>query len=78
MRILASQVDRAEAAARLAGAALKPNVGLSSGIWENLDSGGPDTSQSGGSVAVSWEADVWGRVQAGANAAEEDLRGHGC
>jgi NodT family efflux transporter outer membrane factor (OMF) lipoprotein len=74
MRILASQIDRAEAAARLAGAALKPNVGLSSGIWENLDSGGPDTSQSGGSVAVSWEADVWGRVQAGANAAEENLR----
>jgi multidrug efflux system outer membrane protein len=74
MRILASQVDRAEAAARLAGAALKPNVGLASGISENLDSGGSETSLSGGSVAISWEADVWGRVQAGANAAEENLR----
>ena len=74
MRILASQVDRAEAAARLAGAALKPNVGLASGISENLDSGRSETSQSGGSVAVSWEADVWGRVQAGANAGEENLR----
>lgn len=74
MRILASQVDRAEAAARLAGAALKPNVGLASGISENLDSGRSETSLSGSSVAVSWEADVWGRVQAGANAAEENLR----
>ena len=74
MRILASQVDRAEAAARLAGAALKPNVGLASGISENLDEGGPGTSVSGSTVAISWEADVWGRVQAGANAAVENLR----
>jgi outer membrane protein TolC len=35
---------------------------------------GGEASQSGSSVTVSWEADVWGRVQAGANAAEENLR----
>jgi hypothetical protein len=57
LRILSAQVDRATAAARLAGAALKPTVAL-----------GGDLS------GVSWEADVWGRVQAGVNAAEESLR----
>ena len=74
MRILAAQVDRAEAAARLAGAALKPNIGLAAGLSENLDASGPEASNSGGGVTMSWEADVWGRVEAGANAAEEDLR----
>ena len=74
MRILAAQVDRAEAAARLAGAALKPNIGLAAGLSENLDASGPEASNSAGGVTMSWEADVWGRVEAGANAAEEDLR----
>ncbi|MCP4767173.1 MAG: TolC family protein [Gammaproteobacteria bacterium] len=74
MRILAAQVDRAEAAARLAGAALKPNIGLAAGLSENIDASGPEASNSGGGVTMSWEADVWGRVEAGANAAEENLR----
>ena len=74
MRILAAQVDRAEAAARLAGAALEPTIGLAAGISENLGGSGSGATNSGGSVAMSWEADVWGRVQAGANAAEENLR----
>jgi len=74
LRVLSSQVDRAEAAAALAGAALKPNVGLAAGLSENINDSDPESTSSGASVVMSWEADVWGRVQAGASAAEENLR----
>lgn len=74
LRVLAAQIGRAEAAVRLAGSALKPNVGLATGISENLSDSGPESTSSGASVVMSWEADVWGRVQAGASAAEENLR----
>lgn len=74
LRVLAAQVDRAAAAVDLAGSALKPSVGLATGISENLSDSGPESTSSGASVVMSWEADVWGRVQAGANAAEENLR----
>ena len=37
LRVLSAQVDRAEAAAALAGAALKPNVGLAAGLSENIN-----------------------------------------
>ena len=74
MRALSAQVDRAEAAAALAGASLKPNVGLAAGISDNVSDSGPESTSSGASVTMSWEADVWGRVQAGANAAQENLR----
>lgn len=79
MRLLASQVDRAAAASRLAASALKPTVGLGADI-SGTDYGGeilPDAF-SGGSggvgLGISWEADVWGRVRAGASGAEENLR----
>ena len=39
--------------------------------------GGTETggrSSAGARVTLSWEADVWGRVRAGAQAAEENLR----
>jgi NodT family efflux transporter outer membrane factor (OMF) lipoprotein len=74
LRILAAQVDRARAAARLAGSALKPTVGLGA---ELSGTAGPDPVEqqsAGGGVGISWEADVWGRVQAGVNAADESLR----
>ncbi len=74
LRVLAAQVDRAEAAAALAGAALKPSVGLAAGLSENVSDSGPESTSSGASVIMSWEADVWGRVQAGASAADENLR----
>jgi multidrug efflux system outer membrane protein len=74
LRILSAQVDRAEAAAVLAGAALKPNVGLAAGVSDNVSDSGPESTSTGASVVVSWEADVWGRVQAGASAADENLR----
>jgi len=74
MRLLSSQVDRATASARLAGAALKPTVGLGA----DLSGTGGDSAVSGteGSVGVgvSWEADIWGKVRAGATAADENLQ----
>jgi len=74
MRLMSSFVDRAEAMARLGGAALQPTVALGGGLSET--SGNSPASGGSGSagVAVAWEADVWGRVQAGANAAEEQYR----
>ena len=74
MRLLSAQVDRAEAMARLGNAALQPTVTLGADLSET---GGNDavsgTSVAAG-VAVSWEADVWGRVRAGAKAADESYR----
>ena len=74
MRLAAAQVDRAAAGARLAGSALKPSVGLAADVSGTAG----NESVSGGSAAVglvvSWEADVWGRVRAGASAAGENLR----
>ena len=58
LRFLAAQVDRAEAAAALAGAALKPNVGLAAGLSENISDSGPESTSSGASVVMSWEADT--------------------
>ena len=74
MRLLSSQVDRATASARLAGAALKPAVGLGADL---SGTGGDDAvsgSQGSVGVGVSWEADIWGKVRAGATAADENLQ----
>ena len=74
LRILAAQVDRANAAARLAGAALQPTVAMGAGL---SGTAGPEQLEQqigGAGVAVSWEPDIWGRVQAGANAADENFR----
>jgi len=74
LRLLSAQLARAQAAAELAGSALKPTVALGGDL---SGTGGSDSveQQSGNvGVGVSWEADVWGRVQAGVNAADENLR----
>jgi len=69
MRLLSAQVDRAAASARLAGAALKPVIGLGA----DMSGTGGNTDGSVG-VGVSWEPDIWGKVRAGATAAEENLQ----
>jgi multidrug efflux system outer membrane protein len=74
LRILAAQVDRATAAARLAGSALKPTVALGGAL---SGTSGPDQVEqqsAAAGIGVSWEPDIWGRVQAGVNAADENLR----
>ena len=67
-----AQVERSAALARIAGSQLKPMVVFAGDVAQL---GGSDaiagmTDWSGG-VAMSWEADVWGRVRAGTQAAEE-------
>lgn len=73
LRAAAAQVDRAAGLARLAGAALKPTVSLAA---DAAEIGGDDLvagSSASAGLAISWEADVWGRVRAGAAAGEESL-----
>ena len=74
LRVLSTQVDRAQAAAVLAGSALKPTVSLGADLSGTAGPDPVEQQSAGGGVAVSWEADVWGRVQAGVNAADESLR----
>jgi NodT family efflux transporter outer membrane factor (OMF) lipoprotein len=74
MRLLAAQVDRAAAASRLAGAALKPVVGLGADL-SGTGGGGADSSTAGDvGVGVSWEVDVWGKLRAGREAADINLQ----
>ena len=74
LRLLSAQVDRATAAARLAGAALRPTVALGADLSGTTGPDAVEQESAAGGLGVSWEADVWGRVRAGANAAEESLR----
>lgn len=74
LRLLSAQVDRATAAARLAGAALRPTVALGADLSGTTGPAAVEQESAAGGLGVSWEADVWGRVRAGANAAEESLR----
>lgn len=74
LRIFAAQLDRAQAAAALAGSALKPTVALGGGLSGTAGPDSVEQQSAGAGVGISWEADVWGRVQAGVNAADENLR----
>lgn len=81
----AAQVDAAAAQARIAGAALTPQVAASfdpSRRRQNFiglpipGSGGVLSSTSttiGANLNVSWEVDLWGRLRAGRNAAASEL-----
>jgi outer membrane protein TolC len=72
LRIAASQVDAAAAAAVIAGSRLKPTVDLGLGASES-----GTTSASTGDVGVglsaTWEIDVWGKLASGTAAAEASL-----
>jgi len=74
MRILSAQVDRAAGFARQAGAALKPTVALGGDLSQTSGSTPLSGTNYGAGVGISWEVDVWGRVRAGATAAEETLQ----
>ena len=74
LRALSAQVDRAAAAARLAGAALRPTVTLGADLSGTTGPDDVEGESAAAALGVGWEADVWGRVRAGANAAEESLR----
>lgn len=69
LKIQNAKLQQAEALARQAGAALKPTVGLAGGYSDRNTEGFSDLY--GGGLKISWEADVWGRIQSGVSAAEE-------
>ncbi|PIE06380.1 MAG: hypothetical protein CSA74_12815, partial [Rhodobacterales bacterium] len=76
MRIAAERVKRAGEAAKLSGAASRPQVGLTtSGLdrkmrFVGFPFGGSITSETYGvDLKVGWEPDIWGRARAGKSAA---------
>jgi len=75
LQAAAAQVDIAAALAIQAGAALKPTIGLGAGARtaDARDLVNP-TQASGAFLNVSWELDMWGRIRAGATAAEAAFR----
>lgn len=70
LQAAAAQVDVAAGLGVQAGAALKPTVGLSAAT-STTDAGLPVGLESSNAfLSASWEVDVWGRVRAGASAAQ--------
>ncbi|MCA8940742.1 MAG: TolC family protein, partial [Planctomycetes bacterium] len=76
----AARVDRAIAQATIAGADVYPhlNAGFSASRQKNVFNFGSGTSSArtntyGANLTASWEADVWGRIKAGHQAAFADL-----
>ena len=77
LRAAATRVERAEGFAQLAEAGLLPTVGAGAQASRLTHVGGQDVvptgrAQQAGAV-ISWEADVWGRVRAGVDAARQSL-----
>ncbi len=74
LRLAASQVDRAAGLARLAGASLKPAVGLGGNYgetWSQTDLLSGNSYNA--ALTVSWEADVWGKLRSRKAAGEAGL-----
>jgi NodT family efflux transporter outer membrane factor (OMF) lipoprotein len=74
LRLAATQVDRAAGLARLAGASLKPMVGLGgSGGQTWSDARILEGNSYNAALTMSWEADVWGKLRQRAAAGEAGL-----
>ena len=73
LRAASSRVDAAAAAAVVAGARKKPVVAAGGGAGAGVVSGGDDVGGGGVGLNVSWEVDVWGRLDSIQTAAEEQL-----
>ncbi len=70
-----AQLDRANALAKQAGAALKPTIGLASGYSGiTPQDAGLNSPLYGIGLGISWEADVWGRIRSGVAASEMSAR----
>lgn len=69
----AANLDVAAGLAKQAGARLAPAVSIG-GAGEGTKRGGTSTDGAGVGLNVQWEMDVWGRLRAGASAAEESFR----
>lgn len=74
LRLAATQVDRAAGLARLAGASLKPMIGLGGGSSETWsDASILEGNSYNAALTMSWEADVWGKLRQRAAAGEAGL-----
>ena len=68
-----ANLDAAAASARQAGASLAPAVAIGGGA-ESVTRDGSTSNVSGAGLNMSWEVDVWGKLAAGAQAAEESYQ----
>lgn len=68
----AERVEQARALAISGAAARLPTVDLSANGSRTFVQNAPDSSSFGGSLSVSWEADLWGRIADRANAGYSD------
>ena len=71
LQVAAANVDRAQALARQAGAALSPQLGLSAGGGASGNLDGASLGNLNLGLQASWELDIWGRIQSGEQAAFE-------
>ena len=69
LRSVAARLDEAQAAARKAAAPLVPTLGANVGGQRAGDFESGTQSDSGVSLAIAWELDVWGRIRSAATAA---------
>ncbi|MEH6445314.1 MAG: efflux transporter outer membrane subunit [Oceanospirillaceae bacterium] len=76
LQIAASNVEKSKLVALKSGASLKPTVNASIGASKSGAVTGSSTAKSNSlSVNASWELDVWGRLQAGVQAANASVQG---
>jgi outer membrane protein TolC len=69
LQAMSAQVDRAAGVVELAVAGLKPLVTAGAGSTRTGGANMPTSLEQDVGIAISWEADVWGRVRAGVDAA---------
>ncbi len=70
LQATAATITQAEAEARKAASVQVPLVGLNVGSTRSGDSKGLVQNDTGVSLGIAWEADVWGRIRAGVQAGE--------
>lgn len=68
LRAAAASIEQAQAEARKAAAARVPMVGVNVGAQRAGDPGSFAQSDTGVSLGIGWEVDVWGRIRAGVSA----------
>lgn len=73
LKIAEAKVEQADGLTRQAEAGLKPTVGYGGG-YKDTEYEGTGSNKGGGAggVAVSWEADVWGRIRTGIAGTEQE------
>ena len=75
LRLAAANMDKAWLLAKQAGARLKPTVDLSLARTQSGSAdGGSSTQAINVGVTASWELDLWGRIQAGVDAASSSAQ----